>query len=163
MNDKDSESFYVRVPDLLRQLSTLEPLDAEAHFWIGYAFVIFPFENEFGVEQLRRCLALEENHGYAHLALAGMDWAEPDEARRHLEGTLDTQPTNYRALHQLAALELEAGNVERATSHLEVILAQEPHTETSYGFMNEYVNAVLNGSSLRDQNRARASMLRPRP
>jgi tetratricopeptide (TPR) repeat protein len=121
------------------------PEDANAHFWLGYIDLIVLNDIDNARQQLREVLNLNLNHPYANLVLASMPNIEnsPELLRR----VLQQQPTNFRALRQMADFLLVSKQKSEALSFLRMILTQEAYIEQNYGIMNLYINDVLTGAT----------------
>lgn len=75
------------------------PANANAHFWLAYIYWIVLNDIENSIQELRKVLILNPNHGYANLVLAN----QPDHKQNAgLQQVLKQQPNSFRALRQLA-------------------------------------------------------------
>ncbi|MCP2727255.1 hypothetical protein NJ959_02050 [Symplocastrum sp. BBK-W-15] len=60
---------------------------------------------------------------------------------------LQQQPTNFRALRQMADLLLVSKQKSEALQLIRIILTQEAYIEQNYGIMKIYINEVLTGAT----------------
>lgn len=161
LNEKDSDSFYNRAPTVFESLVANNAVDVNAHFWLGWIYMIVLNDSESAQRELREALALDPNHPYANLALASrLNAAEGAELLRR---TLKQQPTNFRALRDLADVFLTVSKKTEARSLLKLMLTYEAYIERSYGIMNQYINDVLTGAtheqSWREEARSQLNQL----
>lgn len=156
LNEKDAESFFDKAPDAFTSLVNEYPLDDNAHFWLGYILDIVRNDPEKPRQEYRATFELNPRHAYAKLTLAGI--VDRDQGIRLLREVLEEQPTNFRALRQLADTLIAANRHQEAVGVLEVLLRHNAYVEEGYGIMNQYMNGVLTGASheQRLQEEARA-------
>jgi tetratricopeptide (TPR) repeat protein len=150
LNDRDFEAYYNMVPTVFKSLVAEDPKDANALFWLSYIYNIVLFENEKAKYGLEQVLALEPNHPYANIALAGLTTPEAEHAEaaiKCLQNVLQQQPTNFRALRQLAGVFAQTSRTAEAQDLLQRILHYPAYVEHNYGIMNQYINDVLTGAT----------------
>jgi hypothetical protein len=146
LNAKDDGPDYNNTcPKLLQATVDKWPDEAEPRFWLGYVRTIISQDDDEARRQLRIGLALNPDHAYANLVLAGGLVKDADSIE-YLRRVLEIQPRNFRALHQLAKLYLAEKKSIDACKLFETILLEKPYEERSYGIMNQYANGVLTGA-----------------
>lgn len=163
LNENDLQAFFNEAPAIFESLVATNQSDANAHFWLGYIFIIARANYEAGVREVRKALALDPSHPYANFVLAGRDGPDREETIRLLLQVLRRQPSNFRALQQLADVLVASGRTEEARQVLEAMLTRNAHVEQGYGIMNRYINDVLSGATheqeLREEAAARVARL----
>lgn len=145
LNEKDAVSFYDKAPDTFISLVDEFPLDDNSHFWLGYILNIVRNDPEKPRQEYRATLELNPRHAYAKLTLAEI--VDRDQGIHLLREVLEEQPSNFRALGQLANTLIAANRHQEAVSVLEVMLRRNAYAEVGYGIMNQYMNDVLTGAS----------------
>lgn len=154
LNEKDDRAWYEQAPSTFESLVAKNPADINARFWLAYIYWIILCDTENSIQELRKVLALNPNHAYANLVLAG----QPDyeQSAKLLRWVLKQQPNNFRALRQLADVLLALEQEAEAKELLERILTNEAYVEQQYGIMNEYVNGVLTQATQQQELREEA-------
>jgi len=99
LNEKNDRPYSQQAPFTFASLVAKHPADANAHFWLAYIYWIVLNDIENSIQELRKVLILNPNHGYANLVFAN----QPDHKQSaELRQVLKQQPNNFRALRQLA-------------------------------------------------------------
>ncbi|MCP2728752.1 tetratricopeptide repeat protein [Limnofasciculus baicalensis] len=145
LNETDIEAYYERSPSVFQSLVIQYPEDANAHFWLGYIYCIVFNDIDNARQQLREVLKINLNHPYANLVLASIP--DTEDSAELLRRVLQQQPTNFRALRQMADLLLVSKQKSEALQLLRIILTHEAYIEQNYGIMNLYINEVLTGAT----------------
>lgn len=154
LNEKDVRAWYEQAPSTFESLVAKNPADANARFWLAYVCWIVLDDIENSIQELRKVLALNPNHTYANLVLAGQpDYKQSAELLRQV---LKQQPNNFRALRQLADILLTSEQRAQAKELLEKMLSHEAYVEQHYGIMNEYINGVLTCATQQQELREEA-------
>lgn len=158
LNEKDVHAWYEQAPFTFESLVAKNPTDANAHFWLAYVYCIICIRDniENSIQELRKVLALNPNHAYANLVLAGQpNYKQSAELLRQV---LKQQPNNFRALRQLADVLLASKQKAEAKQLLEKMLTNEAYVEHQYGIMNEYINGVLTQATQQQELREEAKV-----
>jgi len=143
LNEQDIDAYYEKAPSTFQSLVANNPENANAHFWLGYIYlIVLNNPNDFTLE-LNEVLRLDPNHSYANLVLAGHPDCENAEKHKFLSKVLNQQPNNLRALSQMANLLFTTNQKGNAKKLLNTILMNEAYVEEDYGIMNQYINDVL--------------------
>jgi len=140
---------YYESPSIFKALVATDPQDTNAHFWLGYTIEIVFADNEQARQEHTRVLALDPQHPYANLCLAGL--VDRQASVTYLRRTLAIQPANFSALHQLAEILLLNNNHAEIRNILEYMVTHHAYVEQNYGIMNEYINGVFVGSIDEDE------------
>lgn len=154
LNETDIDAYYEQAPSTFKSLVAKDPSDTNAHFWLGYIYLIVLNDVDNFRSELRKVLALNPDHAYANLVLA----SQPDyeQSAELLRQVLKQQPNNSRALRQLADVLLTAEQKTEAKELLEKMLTHEAYVEQHYGIMNEYINGVLTCATQQQELRKEA-------
>jgi tetratricopeptide (TPR) repeat protein len=154
LNEKDDRAWYEQALPTFESLVAKNPANANARFWLAYVYWIVWDDIENSIQELRKVLALNPNHAYANLVLAGQpDYKQSVELLRKV---LKQQPNNFRVLRQLANVLLASKQKAQVKELLERILTNEAYVEQQYGIMNEYINDVLTQATQQQELREEA-------
>lgn len=154
LNETDIHANCEQAPSTFESLVAKNPADANAHFWLAYVYWIILCDAKNCIQELKKVLALNPNHAYANLVLAGQsDYKQSAELLRRV---LKQQPNNFRALRQLADVLLALKQKTEAKELLEKMLTNEAYVEQHYGIMNEYINGVLTCATQQQELREEA-------
>jgi tetratricopeptide (TPR) repeat protein len=145
LNERDIEAYYNKAPSVFMSLAEEYPHDDNIHFWLGYIYHITLHDSDKAQLELRKTLELNPRHPYANLVLAGL--VESDRSVALLQMTLQVQPYNFRAMHQLALLYMSNDKLHEAESLLKSMIDNRAYIEQGYGIMNLYINEVLTGAA----------------
>lgn len=150
LNERDFEAYYNKAPTVFKSLVAEDPKDANALFWLSYIYNIVFSEDEKAKYGLEQVLALEPNHPYANIALGGLTIPDAEHSAAVitcLQHVLQQQPTNFRALRQLADVFVQTNRKAEAQNLFQRMLSYPAYVEHDYGIMNHYINGVLTGAT----------------
>lgn len=148
LNYTDDDAYYNKSLSVFEDLVSQYPTNVNALFWLGYLYHILYNDAGTAKKKLQEALALDPDHPYANLVLAGL--LNPDDSYKLLHRALKSQPRNFRVLRQMINMLIETNQRNDAEKTLKIMLTEEPYVELQYGIMNEYINDVLTGASHRD-------------
>jgi len=143
LNERDDHSYFDVTILTLEQFITFYPHDSNAHFWLGYFRCVIQNNLTEAEKHLRCSLSILPSQPYANLVLSSL----LGDSTQLLLRTLEVQPHNFRALSELAQLQINKRDFRGASKSVNTIIHAAPFVETDYFIMNKYVNDVLNGSS----------------
>jgi len=145
LNERDAKSYYDKALATFTSLTSKYSSDDNARFWLAYIFDVIFSDLERARQELHDCLQLNPNHSYAKLVLAGI--VDQEQGKGLLRKVLQEQPTNFRALRQLADALIAPNQGKEARRILDVMLHNKAYVEQAYGIMNRYMNDVLTNAT----------------